>query len=315
MCHYSRESLIINPPLVPLYRHFINTPLGAIYHYASFVYIFWYVSYVITVLLILSFPFRIRTMDSSHWKPHLVLFLVSTGVPLAILIVYWSVDAVRYEVVNHPLVCLPEPTMIVAMFVVPLTITLGLSLTSVALIISQLIINQLRLRNHKTSDFNNKQTQFIIRTLAVIIFFTAICLYLIIEFGVRTSFSKPFQGYVELYWSCITRYGTNTSCCQDDYTQFYHPELTVLNDFFFSIWGIVALSTLAVKEARKFWTNIFRKCLCERHGKVEEPEPTSSSHIVPQRRMTEVIFISSGEVRRFENGNVNNNNNNNNNTS
>ena len=229
---------------------------------------------------------------------------------MLILIIYWSVDSVRYEVVNHPLVCLPEPTMIVLMFVVPLTIALGLSLTSVALIICRLSINQLRLRNHKTSDFNNNQTQFIIRTLGVIIVFTAICLYLIIEFGVRVSFSKPFQTYVELYWSCITRYGTNTSCCRDNYTQFYHPELAVLNDLFFSIWGIVALSTLAVKEARIFWTDIFKKCLCRRKEEVEEPEPNSTSQIVTQRRMTEVIFISSGELKKLENGNVNNNNNN-----
>ena len=292
---------------------FIDTySLGAIYHYASFVYIFWYVSYLVTVLLILSFPFRLRLIDTSHWKPHLVLFLVSTGLPMLILIIYWSVDSVRYEIVNHPLVCLPEPTMIVAMFVVPLTITLGLSLTSVALIICQLIVNRLRLRNHQISDFNNKQTQFIVRTLGVIIFFTVICLYLIIEFGVRVSFSKPFQTYVELYWSCVTRYGTNTSCCQDNYSQFYHSELAVLNDFFFSIWGIVALSTLAVKEARRFWTNILKKFLCLRKRTEVEPEPTLSSQTAPQRRMTEVIFLSSGEVRKVGDRSVNNNNNNNN---
>ena len=174
--------------------------------------------------------------------------------------IFLGVDPIRYEIVNHPTVCLPEPTAFVVMFIVPLTLTLGLSLTSVILIVYQLTMNHLRLRRHKTSSMNKKQTQFIIRTLGVIITFTLICLFLTIEFGARISFVKPFESYVELYWACITRYGTNTSCCVDNYTQFYHPELTVLNDLFFSIWGIVALSTLMVKEAREFWIKLFSNC-------------------------------------------------------
>ena len=256
---------------------------------------------MVAVLLILSFPFKLRPTESSNWKTHLVLFLVSFCVPLLVLVVFWGVDPVRYEIVNHPLVCLPEPTAIVVMFVMPLTLTLGLSLTSVLLIVSQLIINQVRLRRHKTSAMNKKQTQFIIRTLGVIISFTIISLFLTIEFGARVSFAKPFNSYVELYWACITRYGTNTSCCVDNYNQFYHPELTVLNDFFFSVWGIVALSTLAVKEARKFWINFFAKCYrCCSHNVSSTPKPelSSGAPIPLKRRMTEVVILNSSDVNK-----------------
>ena len=259
---------------------------------------FWYVSYIVAVLLILSFPFKLRPTGSSNWKPHLILFLLSTLVPLFILIIFWGVDSTRYEIVNHPLVCLPEPTAIVVTFIIPLSLTLGLSLTSVLLIISQLIINQLRLRRHKTSTMNRKQNQFIVRTLGVIISFTLISLFLIIEFGARVSFAKPFESFVELYWACITRYGTNTSCCVDNYTQFYHPELTILNDFFFSIWGMVALTTLAVKEARKFWINLFSKCCrCCMHRvkSISKPELSSNSQTQLKRRMTEVVMLNSSE--------------------
>ncbi|KAI6649187.1 hypothetical protein LOD99_11556 [Oopsacas minuta] len=298
---YCSHEDLISSRIEPTIQCYIQ---GAVYHYVSFIFVFWYLFYVAAVLLILMFPFTFRVTEGANWKPHLVLFIVAVGLPLLILGIFWAIDSKRYEIVNHPLVCLPTPTGIVAMFIVPLTLILGLSLTSVILIINQLVINQLRLRNHKTSNMNNKQNQFIFRTLAVIVCFTVICLYLIVEFGVRVSFSKPFISYVELYWACITRYGTNTSCCEDNYTQFYHPELTVLNDFFFSIWGVVALSTLAVKEARIFWLSVFKKCLCRREHKIPEPEPSSTSHYVQKRRLTEVVFLSSGEGKKlFDAGN------------
>ena len=266
---------------------------------------------MVAVLLILSFPFKLRPTESSNWKTHLILFLVSFCVPLLILVVFWGVDPVRYEIVNHPLVCLPEPTAIVVTLSIPLTLTLGLSLTSVLLIVSQLIINQVRLRRHKTSAMNKKQTQFIIRTLGVIISFTIISLFLTIEFGARVSFSKPFNSYVELYWACITRYGTNTSCCVDNYNQFYHPELTVLNDFFFSFWGMVALSTLAVKEARKFWINFFTKwCCCHKVSSTpkqevycnskQELELPPNTQVSQNRRWTEVLMLRSFEKSNKE---------------
>ena len=234
--------------------------LGAIYHYTSFVFVFWFVAYVVAVLLILSFPIKLRLTESNNWKPHLIVFLVSTCVPFLILVVFWAFDPVRYFIYNHPLVCSPDAVPVVVLFIFPVTITLGLSLTSVLLIVAQLIINQLRLRRYKTSDMNKKQNQFIIRTLGVIISFTVIILILIIEFGTRLSFLKPFESFVELYWACITRYGTNTSCCVDNYSQFYHPVFAVLAEFLLSTWGLVALSTLAVKDARQFWINMFKKC-------------------------------------------------------
>ena len=272
--------------------------LGAIYHYVSFAFLFWYVSYIVAVLLILSFPFKLRPTEYSNWKPHLILFLVSTFVPLFILVIFWAADSKRYEIANHPLICNPQPIPIVILFVMPVSLTLGLSLTSVLLIISQLIINQLRIGRHKTSTMNKKQNQFIVRTLGVIISFTLICLFLIIEFGARLSFAKPFDTFVELYWACITRYGTNTLCCVDNYNQFYHPELVILNDFFFSIWGMVALTTLAVKEAREFWINLFSKCCrCCMHRvkSISKPELSSNSQTQQKRRVTDDVMLNSSE--------------------
>ena len=265
--------------------------LGALYHYTTMVFFFWYVSYIIAVLLILSFPIKMRLTESSNWKPHLIIFLVSTLVPLLILAVFWAVDPIRYEIVNHPSVCFPSPTATVVMFVIPITLTLGLSLTSVLLIVCQLIINRMKLRRYITSDMNKNQTQFIIRTLGVIITFTIIALFILLEFGIRVSFIRPYNSYVELYWACITRYGTNTSCCVDNYTQFYNSTLGVLNYFFISIWGMMAFSTLAVKEAREFWIDLFSKCFSCCYNRIRlfsKPEPSSCTPFQPKKQVTQV---------------------------
>ena len=257
------------------------------------VFVFWYVSYVVAVLLILSFPIKLRPTESSNWKTHLILFLVSTCVPFLILVVFWGADPIRYEIVNHPTVCFPRPRAAVVLVIVPLTLTLGLSLTSVLLIVAQLIINKLRLSRHIKSAMSQKQTRFIIRTLGVIVSFTIIALFLMLDYGARVSFEKPFNSYVQLYWACITRYGTNSSCCVNNYNQFYHPELTVLNDFFFCIWGMVALSTLAVKEARKFWINFFSKCCgCCFHKVSSTPkqEPIPSLEVHSNRQLTDSVM-------------------------
>ena len=244
----------------------------------------------------MSFPFKLGLSESSNWKPHLILFLVSSCAPFLILVVFWGVDPIRYEIVNYPSLCFPDPTAVVVTFIMPLTMTLGLSLTSVLLIVSQLIINKLRLGRHIKSAMSKKQTQFIIRTLGVIISFTIIALFLMLEYGAFVSFVKPFNSYVELYWACITRYGTNTSCCVDNYNQFYHPEIGVLHYFFISFWGMVALSTLAVKEARKFWINLFSKCCrfcC--HKVSSSSKPGQSSGIQPKKRLTQLVALRSFE--------------------
>ena len=256
---------------------------------------------MVTVLLILSFPFKLRPTESSNWKTHLILFLVSFCVPLLVLVVFWGVDPVRYEIVSNPSVCFPGARAIVVMFLVPITLALGLSLTSVLLIVSQLIINKLRLGRHIQSGMNTKQTHFIVRTLGVIISFTVIALFIMLEFGSRISFLKAYDSYVELYWACITRYGTNTSCCVDNYTQYYHPNINLLHFFFISIWGIVALSTLAVKEARKFWINLFTKCCrccCYKVSSIPKQELSSSSGTQLKRRKTELLVLHSCESNK-----------------
>ena len=256
------------------------------------IFVFWYLIYVISVLLVLSFPFKLRFVNDSSWKMHLVLFIFATFVPLLILVIFWGLDDVYYEIVNHPVVCLPEPTAIAITILIPLSLMQFLSLSSISLIIAQLIINKLRLRNHKVSmnALSDEQNQFIIRTLGVTVIFTAINLFLSLEFGTRVSDSDLYESYVELFWACITRYGTNTSCCVNNYVQFYKPELTVMNDFFFSAWGLVALSTLGVKDARVFWYEVFKKCLCFRRKPVSAP--TDSSHTATMtRRLTGVLFL------------------------
>ena len=247
--------------------------LGPIFHYFVLSFMCWYICDIFNIVYVLLYPVKATQFLKHSIKIHIAQSLVSWGLPLITIGIVLAATS-KYQHYIFPILCFPDQLGLLFTFYIPGVVFSLLTGTGLILLGLTLYKRQKKMGQVTTSNvYQSLLRQLIIYSIAL----SVLIFIIVIQFTLTSYNYKLTEVYETAYSYCITAFYLSPQCCYQAYADYYTPFWNVLNEATFCCWGVVALSVVWVKEARRVWFNLLTCAQCRNKYRDHKTKSTGAT--------------------------------------